>query len=91
MYRIKRTGRFSKDFKRIEKRGYDIGLLMTVAKELAAGRPLAARHCDHQLHGQWVGHRECRIVPDWLLVYRFSSDGQTLYLAGTGTHADLFK
>ena len=25
---------------------------------------------DHDLSGDWAGHRECHILPDWLLVYR---------------------
>ena len=25
---------------------------------------------DHDLTGNWRGHRECHIQPDWLLIYR---------------------
>jgi len=37
-----------------------------------------------------VGHRECRIQPDWLLIYRIKDDVLVLTLARTGTHSDLF-
>jgi len=34
---------------------------------LAAEEPLAPRHRDHALVGNWIGFRECHIRPDWLL------------------------
>ena len=37
-----------------------------------------------------VGHRECHIQPDWLLIYRIEDDVLVLTLARTGTHSDLF-
>ena len=43
---------------------------------------------DHALKGEWKGHRECHVEPDWLLVYHATDD--ELLLARTGTHADLF-
>ena len=45
---------------------------------------------DHELTGDWVGHRECHIQPDWLLIYRIEDDVLVLTLARTGTHSDLF-
>ena len=46
---------------------------------------------DHNnLSGDWAGHRECHILPDWLLVYRIEDDVLVLTLARTGTHSDLF-
>jgi len=45
---------------------------------------------DHDLSGDWVGHRECHILPDWLLIYRIEDDVLVLTLARTGTHSDLF-
>ena len=46
---------------------------------------------DHQLSGNWIGHRECHIQPDWLLVYRYEDDVLVLTLTRTGTHSDLFN
>ena len=45
---------------------------------------------DHDLSGDWVGHRECHILPDWLLIYRIEDDVLVLTLARTGLHSDLF-
>jgi mRNA interferase YafQ len=40
------------------------------------------------LRGEWQGFRDLHIEPDWLLLYRVL--GAEIYLARTGTHADLF-
>lgn len=48
------------------------------------------KHKDHALTGNWVGHRECYILPNWLLIYRIDGDVLVLTLARTGSHSDLF-
>ena len=90
MYTVKPTVKFSKDLKRVEKRGYRIDLLTAVIKKLAAGEKLDERHKDHPLKGGYTGCRECHITPDWLLVYEITSRELILYLTRTGTHGDLF-
>jgi mRNA interferase YafQ len=62
--------------------------LVAVVDVIRRREPLAVRHRDHALSGDWVGHRECHIQPDWLLVY--SLDDTTVRLARTGSHADIF-
>ena len=52
----------------------NITLLKDIITKLANGEPLGARHKDHPLSGDWIGHRECHIQPDWLLVYRIEND-----------------
>lgn len=91
MYTVKPTTRFSKDLKRIEKRGYKIDLLTIVIKKLAAGDVLEEKYQDHPLKGDYEGCRECHITPDWLLIYEIVDDALILYLTRTGTHSDLFK
>ena len=59
-------------------------------QELTAGEPLPEKNRDHALTGDWVGHRECHIQPDWLLVYRVQNDVLVLTLTRTVTHSDLF-
>ena len=59
--------------------------------KLTNGEPLDAKYKDHQLSGNWIGHRECHIQPDWLLVYRYEDDVLVLTLTRTGTHSDLFN
>jgi len=90
MYTVKPTTRFSKDLKRIEKRGYKIDLLTSVIKKLATGEDLDAKYKDHPLKGNFEGCRECHITPDWLLIYEVVGNELILYLTRTGTHSDLF-
>lgn len=84
------TNQFRKDYKQAIKRGLKIGLLDDVIRKLANGETLPEKNHDHPLAGNWVGHRECHIQPDWLLVYRIDNDVLVLTLSRTGTHADLF-
>ena len=89
-YTVKYTTSFKKDYKRAIKRGLKIELLEQVVALLAMGEPLPDKNRDHDLSGDWAGHRECHILPDWLLVYRIEDDVLVLTLARTGTHSDLF-
>jgi mRNA interferase YafQ len=91
VYDIERTNRFKRDYKLAKKRGYDLSLLMDVVRTLAEGKALKERHKDHALTGEWIGHRECHIQPDWLLIYRIFNDTLVLVLSRTGTHTDLFE
>ena len=90
-YTVRPTSRFQKDLKRIARRGYNTELLTAVIKKLANGEPLAQKHRDHALTGDYAGCRECHITPDWLLIYEISDDTLLLYLTRTETHSDLFK
>lgn len=72
------------------KRGLNIDLLETVIATLALGEPLPCKNKDHTLTGNWIGHRECHILPDWLLIYRIEEEVLILTLARSGTHSDLF-
>lgn len=84
------TTQFKKDYKLALKRHLDIDLLDDVIRCLARGETLPEKNKDHALTGDWVGHRECHILPDWLLVYRIDDDVLVLTLARTGSHSDLF-
>ena len=90
-YTVKTTTLFKKDFKLAMKRGLNIELLENIIALLAMGEPLPEKNKDHALTGNWVGHRECHILPDWLLIYRMEDDVLVLTLARTGTHSDLFS
>ena len=89
-YIVKPTTQFKKDFKLAMKRSMKIELLEEVIAMLAMGETLPDKHKDHALTGNWVGHRECHILPDWLLIYRIEDEVLVLSLARTGTHSDLF-
>ena len=72
------------------KRGFKMDLLEDVITLLAMGEVLPDKNKDHALTGNRIGHRECHILPDWLLVYRLEDDVLVLTLTRTGTHSDLF-
>ncbi|MFA6846268.1 MAG: type II toxin-antitoxin system YafQ family toxin [Sphaerochaetaceae bacterium] len=89
-YTVKITTQFRKDYKLAMKRGLKIELLETVVSLLATGTPLPEKNKGHAVSSDWAGHRECHILPNWLLIYRIENDVLVLTLARTGTHSDLF-
>ncbi len=89
-YTVKYTTQFKKDYKLAMKRGLNIDLLDKIIAQLAMGEPLPEKNRDHALLGNFVGHRECHISPDWLLIYRYEDDVLVLTLSRTGSHSDLF-
>ena len=89
-YTIKYTSQFKKDYKLAKRRGLKLSLLKKIISQLANGVQLDEKYRDHDLSGDWKGHRECHIQPDWLLVYRIEDDVLILTLSRTGTHSDLF-
>ena len=58
----------------MEKRNLEMSLLDEIIAKLAQGIPLPASNRDHELTGNYAGHRECHIQPDWLLIYRIEND-----------------
>lgn len=89
MLNLEFTKQFKKDLKLAKRRGKDTGKLDKVLDLLLNEQPLAPRHRDHPLSGNYKDHRECHIEPDWLLVYMKLK--MTLIAVRTGTHADLFE
>lgn len=87
--RILSENRFKKDLKRIGKQGKDLDRLEAVVNVLRDRERLPPERCDHALKGGWKGYRECHIQPDWLLIYAL--DEETVRLARTGSHAELFE
>ena len=90
MLTIKYSAKFKKDYKTAIKRGYDPQLLENVLEILCTGKPLPQMYHDHSLSGNYTGHRECHITPDWLLIYKIEQDILVLSLTRTGSHSDLF-
>ncbi|MBR5505619.1 MAG: type II toxin-antitoxin system YafQ family toxin [Clostridia bacterium] len=88
--KVRYSSKFKKDFKVIVKRGYDISLFEEVLNLLREEKPLPEKYSDHALKGDYIGHRECHITPDWLLIYKKENDMITLSLTRTGSHSDLF-
>jgi len=90
MLTIRYTSRFKKDYKAIKKRGYNTALLEDVFEMLKVQQPLPPKYLDHDLQGNYTGHRECHITSDWLLIYKIKDKELILELTRTGTHSDLF-
>lgn len=86
---IREANKFKQDVRRIGRQGHDLSLLQTTIKTLAAEKSLDPKYKDHKLIGDWKGYRECRIKPDWLLIYRVANN--ELELLRTGSHAELFN
>ena len=88
--KVRYTNQFKKDYKLIQKRGYDINKLKEVVQLLLQEKKLPETYKEHYLMGKYKGFRECHIQPDWLLIYVIEDDELILTLSRTGTHSDLF-
>ncbi|MGD0610841.1 MAG: type II toxin-antitoxin system YafQ family toxin [Anaerolineales bacterium] len=86
---LRYTASFKKDYKRLQKRGYDMANLRQVLEHLVSGETPKGQYKDHPLRGSYTGARDCHVEPDWVLIYAIV--GEELRLLRTGTHADLFK
>jgi mRNA interferase YafQ len=91
MLRIERTTQFKRDYKRGTKGKHRATLEATfieVLKALINNQPLAEKHRDHALTGDWKDHRDCHIKPDLVLIYR-KPDNEVLQLVRLGSHSKL--
>ena len=88
MLEIDYTKKFLKDAQRLERRGKNMDRLGHVVTLLSEQENIPPRYHNHKLSGNWQDYWELHIEPDWLLIYE--TDETTLFLARTGTHADLF-
>ena len=88
MLQLVRKSQFKKDFKKLRSAGRDIDKLADTIRLLQSETPLPDAMRDHQLTGNYGGHRECHLAPDWLLIYRVEIG--CLVLVRTGSHSELF-
>ena len=94
MRTIKYTSAFKKDYKR-EKKGQHRNTvdaeLQTVLELLQADETLPEKYRDHSLVSNWVGHRDCHIKPDLVLIYKKTEEGELLILklVRLGSHSEL--
>ena len=86
--KLSQTSQFRRDIKEQIKKGKDPKKLSKIIEFLLKDDRLPSRYKDHPLKGRWKGRRDCHIEPDWILIYRASSD--EIRLERTGTHSDLF-
>ena len=90
MRRIERTGQLKRDYKREAKRHRAMldQELIPILKTLADDLPLEPCHRDHVLTGDWNDHRDCRVKPDLVSIYR-NPDGEVLQFVRLGSHSEL--
>ena len=89
-YEVKYTSRFKRDYKRMQRRGKEMSKLLDVSDMLREGLVLPPQYQDHPLHGDYEGHRDCHIEPDWVLIYFKTETTLVLTLSRTGSHGDVF-
>lgn len=91
MRTIDRTNQFKRDYKR-ELKGQDRATLeadlVEILKVLVSDVPLAKRHHDHALTGDWKDYRDCHIKPDLVLIYRKPND-ESLHLVRIRSYSEL--
>ena len=91
MYKIVYTRRFLKDFKKCSKSGVNFReKLNEVIEFLESKHPLPEKYKDHKLNGEWGGYRECHILFDLLLVYKYYDHEKRVEFVTLGTHDTLF-
>ncbi|MBL6920283.1 MAG: type II toxin-antitoxin system YafQ family toxin [Puniceicoccaceae bacterium] len=66
----------------------DLDKLALIIRTLQAEEPLPEHNRDYALTGNYIGHRECHVSPDWLLIYQTTETA--LILVRTGSHSALF-
>ncbi|MCC7006283.1 MAG: type II toxin-antitoxin system YafQ family toxin [Ottowia sp.] len=94
MRTIRQSGQFKRDLKH-ESKGPHRAILaeefVGIVGALAKDQPLAEKHRDHALTGDWKDHRDCHIKPDLILIYRKheQDDIKTLELVRLGSHSKL--
>lgn len=91
MYSPRTTSQFRRDVKRCQRQGKDMSLFKTINETLIRGEKLPEKHRDHALIGNWRGHRDCHIEPDWILIYRIHEDEKEIEYVRMGSHAELFN
>ena len=89
MLQLSYTKQFQKDLKKNQKKGKNIDKIKLVIENLVYERKLDSRLKDHKLIGNYQGRRKCHIEPDWLLIYKLTS--QEIIFERTSSHSDLFK
>lgn len=88
MLNILHTNRYLKDNHLMAKRGIDLPDLTIISNLLRGEKPLPRKYLDHKLLGYYVGHRECHVKNDILLIYKKTETH--IYFVRLGTHSDIF-
>ncbi len=91
MRTIEQTAQFKRDLKREAKGPHRAALaknFTAIVKALACDEPLAEKHRDHALTGDWKDHRDCHVKPDLVLIYQKPTD-DIMRLVRLGSHSEI--
>ncbi len=89
MYNLNFTGQFKKDFKKVEKSNLDIKKLEKAFEILIETGTLPVdKYKTHKMTGNYKGHFDAHIEPDWVIIW-FTVDDE-INLVRTGSHSELF-
>ena len=88
--RIERSSRFKKNFKRFARDLVFCAEFATLLELLVSDAELPPKYCDHPLHNNWEGCRDCHVRPDVVLIYQKTTDGLVLHLLRIGGHSEVF-
>ena len=88
MMQLTYSNQFKKDAKKAKKQHKNLELITEIATKLIQNQTIPAKFKDHALTGNYVGHRELHLEPDWLLIYKISKE--ELRLVRVGSHSELF-
>jgi mRNA interferase YafQ len=86
--RLFSAGAFERDLRRMKKQRKDLDKIEEIVKLLRENAVLPPRCRVHPLRGEWEGHWDCHVEPDWILIYKLAPG--VLILVRTGSHSELF-
>lgn len=85
-YELYESPGYIRDREHLARNGYDLTELDRVTAMLLDGERLPRRCKVHKLSGDMDGFRDCHVKDDWILLYRYRSDGLVLEAVRTGSH-----
>lgn len=89
MKKLKASSQYKKDYKQFRNNPKKIGKLFSVLELLKNEQPLPEGNRPHMLTGNYVGHMECHIEGDFLLIW-FDPESDEIDLVRLGSHSELF-
>ncbi len=90
IYAVRYSKAFQKGLKKLKNNEKALNATKAVINKLANDEPLAAKHKDHKLKGEFEGLGECHVLPDLLLIYQKQESELILLLIALGSHSELF-
>ncbi len=88
--KIKTSSRFKKDLKHYKHNKIKLNKLKYIITLLEMGIKLPKEYKQHPLKGNYVGHLECHIEDDFLLIWIDPNDN-SITLERLGSHSQLFR